>query len=124
MNDKRSESNTATTASHLLTELGHVMRTCYNETLEIQDLLSRAAAGEKTCAAYHESYQNLDRVTQIQDDIARLLPALGNSLSGRDAQVDHLSATLTLISLRERLFQTANLHAPITTTKPGEVDLF
>lgn len=115
----------ATTGSNLadvLLALGDLMRDCHRESLALQDAISRTLPRDPEALSRLQTYQQMDHVTQVHADLARLLPELAKAVVSDDGGIDHLSDTLRLVSLRDRLFGQERAQGPLPP--PGEVSFF
>ncbi|MEQ9041765.1 MAG: hypothetical protein RIE24_25870 [Silicimonas sp.] len=115
----------ATTGSNLadvLLALGDLMRDCHRESLALQDAISRTLPRDPEALSRLQTYQQMDHVTQVHADLARLLPELAKAVVSDDSCIDHLSDTLRLVSLRDRLFGQERAQGPLPP--PGEVSFF
>lgn len=116
-------SATGTTVSEVLRAMGRLMRDCHRECLELQEAISRAGPSARPDARDSPVYQNLDHMTQVHEDLARLLPQLAGAIETGVGPVDGLAEALRLISLRHRLFG-YDEGAAASVSDPGEVSLF
>lgn len=124
MENTSSPDQSCTTAFELLVSLGLLMRDCHAESLAIQDALAELVPDQSKSLSYLETYQHLDRVTQVHEDVARLLPELARSLRCGDEPVTHLAKALRLYSLRDRLFNSSDPYVDAQATISGDVNFF
>jgi hypothetical protein len=107
----------------VLSAMGLLMQECHRQSLALQEAVSADLRRDPAAVARLETYQALDHATQVQDDLARLLPALAEALRTRNAAPDELAAKLRLVSLRRRLFAASEGWAtPVPQT--GEISFF
>jgi hypothetical protein len=113
----------ATTLAEVLEAVGNLMKECHAESLSLQDALSISLPMEDLDLSRLDTYQQLDRMTQVNEDLSRLLPALALALKEGVTDIDHLANTLRLVSLRERLFTS---HQPVAekAASSGDVSFF
>lgn len=111
------------TVAEVLLAMGRLMEECHRKSLELQEAISLSLPVDGTDPSRLETYQHLDHVTQMYEDLGRLLPRLSRALRTDAASIDDLAATLRLHSLRERLFDAAAAgHEPRHFS--GEVSFF
>lgn len=110
-----------TSAADVLLAIGRLMDDCHREALALQEAISLSLPMDAADLSRLETYQHLDHVTQVHADLGRLLPELSRALEDDARRVDHLAGTLRLISLRDRLFGTADARA---APPSGEVSFF
>ena len=116
-------SQTGKTVAEVLLAMGQLMQDCHRESLALQDAISRRLPPNSGDRAGIAAFQNLDHMTQVHDDLARLLPELARALDGGTGPVDGLADALRLVSLRHRLFEKTQ-GAGATWNPSGEVDFF
>ena len=109
--------------ANILQALAEVMRDCHCHSVELQDAISTTLSSGKADAQSLRTFQGLDHVTQVQEDITRLLPALARISGETAADADSLANSVHLISLRDRLFSDSSLPVRIRS-RPGDVDFF
>lgn len=114
---------TAASLAGILGEIGALMRECHRESLALQDALADGLAGGGASPDGIRTFQNLDHLTQIQDDLARLMPALSAALLSEGRADESLPATVRLASLRCRLFG-GEAAAGSSLQAPGDVNFF
>lgn len=111
------------TIPELLTAIGSLMGDCHREALALQEAISHAINLESADVAAVTAYQRLDHVTQVHEELSRLLPAVAKAVANGSENPDELASNLRLVSLRDRLFgkgRDQDRPAP----RPGEVSLF
>ncbi len=112
-----------TTVAQVLEAIGTLMKECHAESLGLQDAVSVSMPIDDISLCRLETYQHLDHMTQVNEDLSRLLPALAAAVNDGVTVVDHLAGTLRLVSLRDRLFRGHGDTAPKTAIS-GDVSLF
>ena len=103
--------------------MGRLMEDCHRESLALQDAISTSLPMDAADLSRLETYQHLDHVTQVHEDLGRLLPKLSGALRDDAGSIDGLAETLRLFSLRERLFDKAGAHREPRHLS-GEVSFF
>lgn len=104
----------------VLSDMGELLRDCHQRSLALQDAMTSVTGSASGTADALETFQALDHVTQIHDDLARLLPALATSLRRGKATREDLARTLNLQSLRTRLLGVASSVKPPS----GDIHMF
>lgn len=111
-----------TSVADVLRAMGQLMQDCHRECLALQVAISAAPAADPD-PDHVAAFQKLDHMTQVHEDLARLLPELAEALNTGVGAVDGLAEALRLISLRHRLFGFER-GAPISVQAPGDVNFF
>ena len=112
-----------TTVAHVLEAIGALMKECHAESLSLQDAVSVSMPIDDISLSRLETYQHLDHMTQVNEDLSRLLPALAAAVNDGVTEIDHLAGTLRLVSLRDRLFR-ASGPGKENTAVSGDVSFF
>ena len=107
----------------VLCTIGDVLRDCHLHSTELQDAISTTLSSGKADPRRLRTFQGLDHVTQVQEDLSRLLPALAEISGDAAGNAASLSGHLRLVSLRDRLFA-AGRPSTRMTSRPGDVDFF
>lgn len=112
-----------TTVAQVLEAIGALMKECHAESLGLQDAVSVSMPIDDISLSRLETYQHLDHMTQVNEDLSRLLPALAGAVNDGVTEIDHLAGTLRLVSLRDRLFR-GNGGEMTDTAISGDVSFF
>lgn len=112
-----------TTVADVLLAMGQLMSDCHRECLALQDAISQTLPATGAEPRHATTMQNLDHMTQVHEDLARLLPELADAISRDVGPVNGLAEALRLMSLRHRLFG-YEPNSPPASHNPGEVSLF
>ena len=112
-----------TTVAQVLQAIGALMKECHAESLSLQDAVSVSMPIDDISLARLETYQHLDHMTQVNEDLSRLLPAMAAAVNDGITEIDHLAGTLRLVSLRDRLFRQPG-PGKANTAVSGDVSFF
>lgn len=112
------------TIPEVLSAIGALMADCRREALALQDVISEALPSRGVDLSAATTYQRLDYVTQVHEELSRLLPALADAIDNGNGNTDGLASSLHLDSLRDRLFGKREADHRPNTTEHGIVDFF
>lgn len=117
------ENMTEVPLAQILCALGDVMKECHHHSAELQDAISTTLSTGKADPRCLRTFQGLDHVTQVQEDLTRLLPALARVSGEATGDVNSLARNLQLVSLRDKIFSIRASSSRVRS-RPGDVDFF
>ena len=109
--------------ANVLSAMGLLLQECHRQSLALQEAVSADMRRAPGAVARLETYQALDHATQVQDDLAHLLPALAEALRHHHTAPRELAGKLRLVSLRQRLFGVTEDGCAAAPTS-GEISFF